>query len=391
MKEKKTYLIYLVMLACMPPLATDMYLPAIPTIANELDTAKSTINLSLVLWFASFSASLLFMGPVSDKLGRKPVLFTGLIIFIASSLLCSTSTNASQLIFFRILQGIGAAAPSAMVMAIVKDKYDGDMRKVMLAYIGTILMVVPMLAPSAGALFLEYFSWKAIFIAQGLITCIPLFFTFFFKETNKNKIDTHFSRLLGRYKVHLVNGNYMKANLSMGLLVAPFYGFLGFSTIAYIVHFGLSEKLFGILFASNALMSMAGSFLCSKLVSRINGLKLLQICIIGCTVGGFLLFAAGNTHYLAFAGFMLIISFFGGMSRPLSNDLILRQVDSDIGSASSFIVFYQFIAGSCVMALVTQNWSRPFAVFGGVAFFLPLFVFYVWSFRMKDLKESYGE
>ena len=96
---------------------------------------------------------------------------------------------------------------------------------------------------------------------------------------------------------------------------------------------------------------------------------------------------AGHWHYLAFAGFMCAITFFCGMSRPLSNHLILQQVDRDIGSASSFIVFYQFLVGAVCMRIVTTDWSDPIFVFGLVALLLPASVLAIWPVLLRTLNE----
>ena len=95
-RSERTYLLFLGLIATAPPLATDMYLPAIPDIARLWGVAESQVNLSLVLWFACYSLSLLFCGSFSDKYGRKPVLFFGLSLFVGASFFCAMSENVWQ-------------------------------------------------------------------------------------------------------------------------------------------------------------------------------------------------------------------------------------------------------------------------------------------------------
>ena len=106
---------FLALLAATPPLSTDMYLAAIPRIAGDWGVGKDMVTLTLVLWFASFSLFILVAGSLSDKYGRKPVLLTGLSVFAGSSFLCAGAQDVYQLILFRIFQGMGAGAPSAIV------------------------------------------------------------------------------------------------------------------------------------------------------------------------------------------------------------------------------------------------------------------------------------
>jgi DHA1 family bicyclomycin/chloramphenicol resistance-like MFS transporter len=171
---EKYYVFFLAMIAAIPAMSTDMYVAAIARIAANWQVPESRVALSLVLWFVSFSVFLLILGPLSDKLGRKRVLLSGLAVFIAATFLCSAAANVYQLIIFRILQGAAAAAPSSMCMAICRDKYEGVKRKHILAYIGIILSVMPMVAPMIGAMMLRYLNWRAIFIVQGLLAMAAL-------------------------------------------------------------------------------------------------------------------------------------------------------------------------------------------------------------------------
>ncbi|RPJ34351.1 MAG: MFS transporter [Planctomycetaceae bacterium] len=224
------YIVFLAAIAAVPPMATDMYLAAMPIIAAEWGVAAGPVALSLVLWFGGFSVFLLVCGPLSDKYGRRPVLLAGLMLFAGASAACMVAANVVQLIAFRVLQGVGAAGPSSMCMAICRDRYEGPRRKHILAWIG----------------------W----------------------------------------------------------------------------------------------------------------------------------------HYTAFAGCMCTITFFCGMSRPLSNNLILEQVHQDIGSASAFIVFYQFMVGAICMRFVTAPWTAPIVVFGLLALLVPAAVLAIWPLLLRMLKSQ---
>ncbi len=245
------YIVFLAMIAAIPAMATDMYLAAMPTIASQWHVPDSRVGLSLVLWFVAFSLFLLVWGPLSDKYGRRPVLLAGLALFVVSTFACSFSQNVWQLIAFRILQGIGAAGPSSMAMAICRDKYEGLQRKRALAYIGIILTVAPAVAPSIGAVLLAWFNWRAIFLTQGALGAVTLAVSIRYRETAAERVSGHFLYLLSRYRHVVANRRYLFSNTSMGLILAPFYAFIAFSSIVYIQIFGLSERAFGILFGVN--------------------------------------------------------------------------------------------------------------------------------------------
>ncbi len=388
-RSKALYVIYLAALAMTAPLATDMYLAAIPQIAQGWNVGKDLINMTLVLWFISFSLFILVSGSLSDKYGRKPILLVGLTLFVVSSFLCAAAQNAWQLIFFRVIQGMGAGAPAAIIMAIVRDRFSGTERQKALAYIMTLVAVAPMIAPLIGALLLKVGSWRFIFLLQGALVTITLLVTFTTRESNQNKLDISLQQLATRYSIHLHNRSFLIAGISMGLLVIPFYGYIAFSPIFYISIHGLSETTFSLLFGLNALVSMAGAFTSSKLIKHFEDKTILTIAIFGCIVGGAGLCLFSRQHYLFFMLFIAIFSFFTGLSRPSSGSLLLGLVKTDVGSASSLLVFYQFIAGAGCMAFVTLHWARPTLMFSMMTLLLPLLVLLLWGRIAGTLNPQY--
>ncbi|AQQ09359.1 Multidrug resistance protein MdtL [Sedimentisphaera cyanobacteriorum] len=389
MKNRKIYTLFLGLLAAVPPLATDMYLAAIPRIADEWSVEKSVINLSLVLWFAAYGIALLIWGGLSDRFGRRPILLSGLITFIVSTILCSLSQNANQLIAARLLQGIGAAGASSMVLAIARDRFEGKERQKLLAWIGIILGTAPMIAPSFGALILKYSSWRMIFIAQALLSVISLAVTLnIYTETAVSLDKGGFTAMLKRYVRLSKNADYMLSNGAIGLINPPFFGFIAFSATAYILHFGMSEQRFAALFGANAMCAILGSALCTQLIKRYSEYRLLTICFTGCLIGGLTLLLMGVPKWYVFFIGMGIYSFFLGLSRPLINHLIVEQVSQDIGAASSGIVCYQFIAGAIGMYIAEQPWLKPFLAFGIMAAICPLAVLLIWPVLLKRIRQN---
>ncbi|MEN6383923.1 MAG: multidrug effflux MFS transporter [Phycisphaerales bacterium] len=388
LKTNFEYIIFLGLLSMVSPLATDMYLPAIPTIAREWNIGTDLVSYSLVLCFAAYAIGLLIFGTLSDKFGRKPVLISGLFAFVTASFLCATSTNINQLIFWRILQGIGGAAPASMGMAICRDRYEGEKRKRALAYISIILSIVPITAPSIGSLFLKFAHWRFIFLTQAMLTFLTTMLSFGFTESLNEKLNGSIFHIFGRYKKLLANKGYMLANSVMGLIAGPFFGFLGFSPIVYIQIFHVSVEKFGLLFALNASMAMLGAFLCTRLIKVFSDNKIITFGILGCVVSAIGILIFGKFHYLVFAIFMSFFTFCSGLTRPLSTHLILSQVRTDIGSASGFIIFYVFVVGTICMGLTTAKWHDPILVFGIITFALPMVVLLLWPILLKLTPEE---
>ena len=122
------------------PLSTDMYLPALPTMSEHLNTTAALVNITVTAFFLSYALGMLFWGPLSDKYGRRRMLAIGFGVYLAASALCAIAPNVEILIMARVLHGIGAASVTAISMAIVKDCFSGRIREQVLAIVQTCLL-----------------------------------------------------------------------------------------------------------------------------------------------------------------------------------------------------------------------------------------------------------
>ncbi|MGE9296004.1 MAG: multidrug effflux MFS transporter [Puniceicoccales bacterium] len=379
--------LFLAALCAMPPLSTDMYLVAIPHLAEMWEAPTNVINLSLVLWFVAFSISLLIFGSLSDRVGRRPVILGGLAVFVIASALCALASNPTQLIAFRILQGIAAAAPSSMSMAYCRDKFSGQARQRLLAWLGIIVAIAPMVAPSIGALVMRFAPWQTIFWALSSFSLTLLVLCwFFFDESSSERDKGGVFNALKRYGRLSRNGNFVLANFSMCLITAPVLGYVGISSIIYMEHFHLSESAFALMFGTVPLSSMIGAFLCSRMIARFSDRKMIFWSICGCVAASLVVLSVGGLHVAAFAIGMGFFGFFTGVSRPLANHLVLEQVDRDIGAASSTIIFTQFMAGALCMAYTTAGWSHPIVALGALTLIVPGAVLASWPLIQRRLQ-----
>ena len=158
----------LALLTALGPLSTDMYLPSLPAIARDLGATTAGAQMTLSAFLLGFALGQFVYGPVSDKLGRKPVLLAGLALFIAASAACTFAPTIETLIAGRFVQALGGSGPIVLARAIVRDLYEGPRAGRELSRMGTIMGVVPALAPLLGGVLHELAGWRSNFLATVL-------------------------------------------------------------------------------------------------------------------------------------------------------------------------------------------------------------------------------
>jgi DHA1 family bicyclomycin/chloramphenicol resistance-like MFS transporter len=392
MGEKRIFLL-LVLLSAFPPIATSMYLPAIPLLQKTWHEPLSVLNLTLVGFFGSYCFFLLIFGPISDRFGRRRPLLAGIALFVLSSLMCALTDRAVTMIVLRVLQGAGAAAASSLALAITKDAYEGSERGRVLAYIGTITAVTPMVAPIFGGWILAGFSWRLIFLTQAIFGIVAWLKTWRMAETLKAPSHINFLQSTAVYVQILRNRKYVVLTLMMAAVGVPHFAFIGGSADIYITRFGLSEQVYGYLFAMNASSMMLGALAYSLLLRRVKAEPLMAASFSGILIGGLVMMSGWLPGFWALALSMPIITFSYGFNRPLSHHLILEQVDRNAGAASSLLVFSYFTVGALAMWLIALDWSdkiRTIGISGAVSGGLVLCLWLVFP-RMAGMKPPKGE
>ena len=362
--NKTRMLLLLALLSAFPPLSTDMYLPAIPLLVKIWQQPLALVNLTLVGFFISYCIFLLFYGPLSDRYGRRPLLLAGIGMFILASGLCAIADNVISMIIFRVLQAAGAASASTLALAISKDIYDGNERERILAYIGVIMALAPMLAPVFGGWILTWFSWRWVFVTQAAIAAIALAGVWRMPETLAAPSSRNAFQTVGIYLTLLRNRRYMGYALMLSFIVLPHFAFIGGSADIYITRLGLSEQVFGYLFALNAAAIMAGSFTCSRMLGRVGSRVVMTAGFSGILLAGLLMQARWIPDPWGLTLPMAVISFCFGLSRPPSNNLVLEQVDRHAGAASSLLVFIYFMLGAFSMWLISLDWLDKIYIIG---------------------------
>ncbi|ACL05773.1 major facilitator superfamily MFS_1 [Desulfatibacillum aliphaticivorans] len=357
----------LAFLTAFPALSTDMYLPAIPMLVEQWNQPLVVVNLTLIAFFASFCTFIAVYGPLSDRYGRRPLLLAGITIYIGASIGCALSPSVYTLIAARIGQGAGAASAQTLALAIIRDKFDGLERGRILAHMVGIMAVAPMLGPVFGGWMLKWRHWPWLFVSQACLGVIGFIGVYFMEESLKDPIKVSALQVFARYGVVFKNGRFMKLNVLMSLFGLPFFGFIASSSYLYIKVFGLTEQQFGYFFAFTSGGFMLGPMVLNRLANHMSYNKIIGIGLSGVTLGGLAL--AFNSHatpwHLALPIFLFVFSF--GVFRPAATNMALEQVTTDVGSASSMLVFLYSMVGAVGMWMISLEWPDKMTVLGSLA------------------------
>ena len=348
-------LVTLAFISAFPPLSTDLYLPALPQMAEIFATTPARINLTLSLFFVFFGAGILIWGPLSEKYGRKPILYWGLGIYIVSSLLCAMAGDYLHLVVYRVLQAFGGGAATAVATAVVKDVYSGEKRARVLAVIMAMVITSPVVAPILGSLLLKFASWRAMFVALAGFGLFAVVMALPLNESLVYRYKGSPLRSLGRLFVVLKNPGFSWLLCIFSSVTMPMMAFVAASSYIYIRGFGMSEQSFSFFFAANAVAALAGPILYIRISRYFHSNTIISTCFGVMTLSGVLVAVFGEFSAYVFAATMMPATMAMTSMRPPSANLLLEQQDRDTGSASSLINFFGMILGSVGMTLISLS------------------------------------
>jgi len=353
MPRRKGALGFLALISAFPPLSTVLYLPALPQMVEALDTTQTSVNMTLSMFFLFYSVGLLFWGPLSEKFGRKPILLSGLAIYVVASLFCAFSQHVEQLIAGRIIQALGGSAATVVATAIVKDIYSGREREKVMATIMSMVIIAPMVAPVLGALLLKYTSWRTIFLVLAAIGAIALLGGMLFRETLSEKFTGSVIGSWYRLLVVLKNLGFSSLLLIFSLAPIALMAFLASASYIYIDGFGLTEGQFSLFFAFNATCAMVGPTIYMRMRRHIAPKLIITLCFTLIAVCGVAVSVFGHISPWWFALSVGPVTMAVIAVRVPGTHLMLEQQDEDTGSASALINFFAMFMGSMGMQLVT--------------------------------------
>ncbi|MCW7549831.1 Bcr/CflA family multidrug efflux MFS transporter [Photorhabdus sp. APURE] len=347
------------------PLSIDMYLPALPEMARQLQATQGQMQHTLGVFFAGFCIGMLLYGPLSDHLGRRKLLLSGIALFVVASALCTLATQVEHLILLRALQAFGSGAAVVMGRAIARDIYGPQQLPRVLSLMTLVTMIAPLIAPLLGGLLLTYFNWQAIFTLLSLFGCISgILLLFLLPETlpaqsNNGKLITAFKN----YGKLLTDGEAMATIGTLAFTCAAMFAFISGSPFVYINYFQVPANYYGLLFACNALGMMAIVLLNVRLLKVYDLSRLLFIQTSAQLLFGILLVIFYQQSLTVIV--ILVVLFISLVNAIGTNSLslLLQHRGQLAGSASALAISAQFaMAAFASVAVSLLQDETPFAM-----------------------------
>ena len=353
--ETLTY-ITLVSLVAYAAIATDLYLPAIPYMIVDLGGTTSDGQLTLSVFMVGLALGQLVFGPLSDHFGRIPVVRTGTLLFLVTSVLCALAADFGVMWVMRGLQGMAAASGPVIARAIVRDRYEGNRAAQVMSTLSAAMAIIPMVAPSIGALILQFAAWPAIFIALAVFAALVLAALSRLPETTSNTSNERLTlrMVLSSFSEMLRRPSFLGYQMAGSFSFAALFVYL--STAAFFLPdvFNIPTSLFGYAFALTVFGFMTGSLINARLVMRFGMDQTLKAGLTISLLAALLivlLSANASAHLYAMAALSSI--FFLGVGLTASNASMgaISQFAHKAGSASAVYGFTHALLASAIGAM----------------------------------------
>nr|WP_287857293.1 multidrug effflux MFS transporter [Klebsiella sp.] len=339
-------------------LSTDIYLPAMPVMAAEL---QGDAELTITGFLIGFALAQLVWGPISDRLGRRKPLFIGMLLFIIGSAGCALSTTIDQIVFWRVFQALGACIGPMLARAMVRDLFARSRAAQMLSTLTIVMAIAPIAGPLIGGQMIKVTSWHAIFWLLVVIGGLMFIALRWLPETLPPERRQQGSMLgaFRNYSQLLKNATFMRYTLSLTFFYVAAYAFITGSPDVYIRYYGVAPQHYGWLFAVNIIGVMAMSVVNRRLVQRHALSSLLKISL---AVAALAVVILATGVRLQIGGIGLIVAsvflFFSmnGVIAATSTAAALDEAGAFAGSASALIGSLQY--GSGIISSLLLAWLR---------------------------------
>jgi DHA1 family bicyclomycin/chloramphenicol resistance-like MFS transporter len=351
------------------PFSMDMYLPALPRIAEEFHAGPSQVQLTLTACLVGLAVGQLLVGPLSDRWGRRRLVLAGLALYAATSLLCALAWSPETLTAARLVQGIAGGGATVIARAVVRDLHSGAAAAAYFSRLMLVFGVAPVVAPSVGGAVLRVTNWRGIFVILAVIGVLVFAAAFAGLPETLPPARRHTGGLgetLRGMRALLHDSGYVGYVLALGMAGAGLFAYIAGSSFVLQEVYGASPQLYGLLFGLNAVGFVLVGQLNGRLVHRVPPRRLLAGALVVLVAAGVALVIAARWHSLLAAAVPLFVFMSAlGMVLPNTTALALDLHPERAGAASALLGSAQSLCGAIIAPLVGLAGTRsatPMAV-----------------------------
>ncbi|WP_166416940.1 multidrug effflux MFS transporter [Cochlodiniinecator piscidefendens] len=338
MSKLKTppHLITLILLTGFSPLSLNMFLPSLANIAVDFGANYKTASIAVSGYLALTAVVQIIIGPLSDKIGRRPVLLSAVLIFAIASIGCVLAQDITTFLIFRMLQG-GMVAGYTLSMAIVRDTHSEREAVSLIGYIGMSMAIAPMVGPMFGGLLDTFFGWRSIFIFYAMSGAVLFFLCWVDLGETQDTTPSQSTPQASKIGVLLRDPQFWAFSLCGASSVGAFYIFLTGAPLVALSEFGVTTAELGIYIGTITLGFMAGGFLTGRFGSKFELTTMMLIgrivACLGLLVGSLLIFQGFQSPQFFFAS-TIFVGLGNGLTMPGSNTGAMSVRPNLAGSAA---------------------------------------------------------
>ncbi|WP_117234697.1 Bcr/CflA family multidrug efflux MFS transporter [Vibrio maerlii] len=355
-----SFVLFLVLgaIGSLTPLAIDMYLPAMPTIARDLGVEAGAVQITLTAYTAGFALGQLLHGPLADSFGRRPVLLTGVFLFGIAAMVSATTTGIDALTYVRTAQGFAGAAAAVVIQAVVRDMFDREDFARTMSFITLVITLAPLVAPLIGGHLALWFGWRSIFWVLAIFAAVVIAAVLWkIPETLpvEKRQPLRFRTTIKNYVSLCMNPVAVGLVLSGAFSFAGMFAFLTAGSFVYIDIFGVSPDQFGYLFGLNIITMIIMTTINGRVVKKVGLHGMLRFGLTVQLIAGLGLFFSWIFDLGLWGIVPFVMLFIGTLSTIGSNSmaLLLSAYPTMAGTASSLAGTLRFGTGSVVGAVVS--------------------------------------
>ena len=340
------------------PLTIDMYLPALPSIAEELSVSSSVVQLTLTGTLAGLALGQLIVGPLSDSLGRRRPLMAGIVLHMLASVLCVLAPNIAVLGVARVLQGMGAAAAMVVAIAVVGDLFAESVAATVLSRLMLVLGVAPVVAPSLGAAVLLQASWHWVFaalvvLAGGLLLLAALALPETLPGPHRRPLRAR--GIAATYVELLRDARFVILVLVAALGMSGLFAYIAGASFVLQGRYGLDQQVFALVFGAGAVALIGATQFNVVLLRRFAPQTIVLWALVAASLAGLVFVGLSVAHVGGLLGFILpvwAILAAMGLVIPNAPAVALSRHADAAGTAAALLGAAQFGLGAAVAPLV---------------------------------------